>query len=544
MKTLLTFTISLLALSLSAQFASHVKLPDSTKAVVTDMADPSVKFASTITKEEIKKHIFTIAGDAFEGRETGEPGNEMAAQYIAEHFKSIGLPAINGDNKYYQPVAFTFTKWNDNVIYINGEKYKHLWDFINFPKENDDLDELKTDEVVFVGYGIDHPNYSDYNGTNVKGKVVMMYKGEPKTESGKYHVNKNNQPSAWGTNLQMKLITARNKGAKAVLVVEEDIQKMAMENRRFLLGSSVELGDMSVRKIKSCNYAYISTKVLEAILGEQKDKVIAARDLMNAKGKSKAITLKSDFTLVQDKSAKVLAGQNILGFVEGTDKKEEIVVVSAHYDHLGKRGDDIFNGADDNASGTTTVLELADAFQKAKLAGNGPRRSILFLLVTGEEKGLLGSAYYAENPIFPLNNTVVDVNIDMVGRYDNKYLPDSSKYIFVIGSDRLSTKLHEINEQVNDKYSHLILDYTFNSEDDPNRYYYRSDHYNFAEKGIPAIFFFNGTHEDYHRPSDTPDKIDLQKMQDIGRHVFHLIWDLSNREERIKVDVQPVKVEE
>ena len=214
---------------------------------------------------------------------------------------------------------------------------------------------------------------------------------------------------------------------------------------------------------------------------------------------SKPIKLKTQIALKLIPTHRVLAGDNVLGFIPGKSEAEEIIVVSAHYDHVGKKGDVVFNGADDNGSGTTTVLEIAEAYKAAHQGGHGPERSILFLWVTGEEKGLLGSEYYASQPIFPLENTVANVNIDMVGRIDNIY-KDEPNYIYVIGSDRLSTDLHKINEDMNQKYTQVTLDYTYNSETDPNRYYYRSDHYNFARNGIPAIFFFNGVHDDYHQP--------------------------------------------
>ena len=229
----------------------------------------------------------------------------------------------------------------------------------------------------------------------------------------------------------------------------------------------------------------------------------------------------------------------MLGFIEGVDeqRKEEVIVVSAHYDHIGMRGDEINNGADDNASGTSTVLEIAEAFALAKAQGHGPKRSILFMLVTGEEKGLLGSYFYSENPLFPIENTVANVNIDMVGRVDPSYeAKQDSHYIYVIGSDRLSSELHQINEAKNDDFVNLTMDYKYNDENDPNRFYFRSDHYNFARKGIPSIFFFNGTHKDYHRPTDTAEKINFDKMESIGRHIFHLTWELANREDRIVVD--------
>ena len=201
---------------------------------------------------------------------------------------------------------------------------------------------------------------------------------------------------------------------------------------------------------------------------------------------------------------------------------------------------DRYNGADDNGSGTSSVLEMAEAFSMAKELGAGPRRSVLCLMVTGEEKGLLGSEYYSENPIFPIASTVANVNIDMVGRVDEKY-KDNPNYIYVIGSDRLSSDLHVINESVNQKYSQITLDYQYNDENDPNRYYFRSDHYNFARKGIPAIFFFNGTHEDYHRITDTVDKINFEKMEKVSRHFFHTAWELANRDERIIVDGEVIE---
>jgi Zn-dependent M28 family amino/carboxypeptidase len=232
-----------------------------------------------------------------------------------------------------------------------------------------------------------------------------------------------------------------------------------------------------------------------------------------------------------------MPGVNVLGYIEGIDQalKEEVVVITAHYDHLGHRGNDIFYGADDNASGTSAVLEIAQAFAEAKAIGQGPRRSDLCMLVTGEEKGLLGSQYYAEHPVFPLDHTVANVNIDMIGRTDQKH--DHTNYTYVIGSDRLSTELHEINETANRLYTHLKLDYTYNDDDDPNRFYYRSDHYNFAKNGVPAIFYFSGVHDDYHRPTDTPDKVMYEKAETIARLAFHTAWELANRDQRIKVDV-------
>ncbi|MEZ4873891.1 MAG: M28 family metallopeptidase [Flavobacteriaceae bacterium] len=227
--------------------------------------------------------------------------------------------------------------------------------------------------------------------------------------------------------------------------------------------------------------------------------------------------------------------ENVVAFIKGSEKPNEIIVLSAHYDHVGMKDGEIYNGADDDGSGTVSVLEMAKAFQQAVKDGNGPKRSILFLHVTGEEIGLYGSKYYTENPIFPLENTVCDLNTDMIGRIDPDK-KDDPNYIYLIGSDKLSQKLHDLSESINKEYINLELDYKFNDENDPYRFYYRSDHYNFAKNNIPIIFYFNGVHEDYHRPTDTPDKIEYELMAKRARLIFLTAWEVANQEERITAD--------
>jgi len=229
------------------------------------------------------------------------------------------------------------------------------------------------------------------------------------------------------------------------------------------------------------------------------------------------------------------ASENVVAFIKGTDKADEYVVISAHYDHLGVKGEDIYNGADDDASGTSALLEIAEAFQKASKDGKGPKRSIIFLNVTGEEEGLFGSKYYSENPIFPLENTVVDLNIDMVGRFDEQH-KDNPEFVYLIGADKLSQELHDLSEATNKKYTNLKLDYKYNNESDPNRFYYRSDHYNFAKNNVPIIFYFNGVHEDYHKPTDTADKIRYDLLQKRAQLIFHTAWVIANKENRLVVD--------
>ena len=227
--------------------------------------------------------------------------------------------------------------------------------------------------------------------------------------------------------------------------------------------------------------------------------------------------------------------ENIWAYIEGSKKPEEIVVISAHYDHVGMKNGVVYNGADDDGSGTVTLLEIAQAFQKAKKEGHGPKRSVLILHMTGEEHGLHGSRYYSENPLFPLSNTIADVNIDMIGRHD-EFHPNSSNYIYVIGSDYLSSDLFNICEDANKNYGHLALDYKYNDRNDPNRFYYRSDHYNFAKKGIPSVFLFTGTHPDYHQPGDDVEKIEFDALTKRAQYAFAIAWELANREKRPLVD--------
>ncbi|MFI5159427.1 MAG: M28 family peptidase, partial [Sphingobacteriales bacterium] len=236
---------------------------------------------------------------------------------------------------------------------------------------------------------------------------------------------------------------------------------------------------------------------------------------------------------------------DVLGFLPGSDPKlkDEVLVISAHYDHIGMlpegtKGDRVNNGADDDGSGTTGILEIAKAFSQAKKEGHGPRRSILFLGNVGEEKGLLGSEYYTDNPVIPLANTIADLNIDMIGRIGFDYLgkPDSANYVYVIGSSMLSSDLHRVNEKANNQYTHLDLDYKYDDPNDPNRFYYRSDHYNFAKHNMPIIFYFNGVHADYHGVGDEVSKINFPLLAKRAQLVFYTAWDLANADNRPVVD--------
>lgn len=499
-----------------------------------------VELAQTITAADMKDLLTDLAGKEFQGRETGTEGQKKAANYIADYFRQLGLPALGQDGSYFQQINFLSQSWDNIDLEMDGEGLRHLWDYYAIPGDNQTLDWTDLNEITFLGYGIDDPAYSDFAGEDVNGKAILIYKGEPKDKDGKFRISGTEEASAWSADEVKKLQAARKHGAKVVFIIDDNFKENVSEARKSILNRRLSMVENMPEDRQLANSVYLSSQVARKMISGKFNKVVKARKKIQKKGKSKSVSIPVNLRLRQEVNERKLIGENVLGYLEGTDPKlkDELLVVTAHYDHLGMRGEDIYYGADDNGSGTTTVLEVAQAFVEAKSKGLGPRRSVLFMLVSGEEKGLLGSHYYVEYPVFPLEQTIADVNVDMVGRVDNKHEEAGNpNYIYVIGSNRLSTELHQINEDANARYTQLELDYTYNAEDDPNRYYYRSDHYNFAERGIPAIFFFNGTHQDYHRTTDTVDKINFDKMEKIGRLVFHTSWELANRDERIKVDV-------
>jgi hypothetical protein len=523
----------LFVISAYAQYASGITIPDTT-TFIDDLLIDEVSYASTIKADDLKRHLSIIASDEMEGRETGSPGNDRAARYIAEQIKNLGILPLPSTPGYFQSLVFSKAKWTTTELNIRGTSARHLWDYLVFPDRNHDVD-IQEEEVLFLGYGIHDSRYSDYRDKKAKGKSIIIFEGEPQRENGEYWISGTEEPSFW-SNTENKLKIAQRYGVKRVYIITGNIKQILADNRKKVLGGAMHMGDIEEEVNTSADHLYISTEVAKNILGSDADRVIALRDKIKQIGKPHSTKVKTEIALKLEKEVSKVVGQNVAAFIKGSELPDEYIVVSAHYDHLGKRGDDIYNGADDNGSGSTALIELLEAFNLANKDGKGPRRSILFLWLTSEERGLLGSKYYAEKPLLDINSTIANVNVDMIGRVDKNHIANPH-YIYVIGSDRLSTGLHKINEEVNDKYSDLILDYTFNDEKDPNRFYYRSDHYNFAQKGVPAIFFFSGVHEDYHRTTDTVDKIMWDKMTKVTRHIFHCIWELAYREERIRVDV-------
>ena len=302
------------------------------------------------------------------------------------------------------------------------------------------------------------------------------------------------------------------------------------------------INSITSTELKEMLYVYAGDEMEGRDTGEpgQKRAVEYLRKQYIDMGIASGVNDKSYFQVVPDtffrKGSGIKSSENVLAFIKGSEKPEEVLVISAHLDHEGMDKDgNVYNGADDDGSGTVSILEIAEAFQQAVKDGYGPKRSILFLHVTGEEKGLYGSKYYTQNPIYPLANTIANLNIDMIGRVDEIHKEDPN-YVYLIGSDKLSTDLHNISENIRRRHSDINLDYRYNAENEPNRFYYRSDHYNFAKHNIPVIFYFNGTHEDYHKITDTPDKINYEMLEKRSRLIFATAWELANRNKRPVVD--------
>lgn len=464
----------------------------------------SATYAKGITAEYLKKHLYIIASDEMEGRETGKPGQHKAAEYIRNEFKRIGLqPGANGE--WEQPFSLYHDTLTVSTISAGGKTFVFGQDFYNSLRESKNQEFGET-EAVYAGYGL---NEESYEGLDASEKIVVVKEGAP---------DKRKQAEA----IKEKVRLASGKGARALFIISSNADQVGRYGSH-IRRTGLYMSDAMSITLYTANYYFITAGMAEAIFGKSHNDIKPGD---STKGKISSLV----FTKYQNE----IKSSNVLGYLPGTDKKDEILFITAHYDHIGVINGKVYNGADDDGSGTVSVIAMAEAFMKAKKAGKGPRRSIMFMPVSGEEKGLLGSRYYTEHPIYPLANTVADLNIDMIGRVDDEHKSDPN-YVYIIGDDKLSSDMRPINEAAN-KYTGLKLDYRFNDPNDPNRFYYRSDHYMFAQHKIPIIFYFNGVHEDYHGEGDESHKINYPLLAKRARLVFHTAWEIANREERPKVD--------
>jgi Zn-dependent M28 family amino/carboxypeptidase len=513
-----------------------------TTAPAAAATDWSVPYAASITPDGLKQDLSVLASDEYEGRETGQKGQRMAADYIAKAFASYGLagPVPGSDNPYLQHFGMNRSVLDvaTATLALGGKTYQSNKDF--YPTISNSLD--VSTQPVFVGYGIRDKKYSDFpTMPNTQGKDVIMLLGEPLNAQGQSLVSADGKPSPYAaTNLPS--LSARQGvlqalGARSITFILPDAATFGQVPKTFaaILGHE-ELTFADAAAKPSFNLFFVSPELGAKLLGTTPAGLAQYRQAIAKAGKAVTAPFKPVPAKVHAKmNTTPFTTENVLGYLEGTDKKDEVVVLSAHYDHLGVKNGVVYNGADDDGSGTVSVLAMARAFVQAKKDGHGPRRSILFLANVGEEEGLLGSQYYTDHPIFPLANTVTDLNIDMVGRVDTLH-QGKGDYVYVVGADKLSQELNTLSESTNQQYSPIALDYKYNDPADPERIYYRSDHYNFAKHNVPIIFYTSGLHAQYHQATDDVALIDFPAMARRDQLVFHTAWAVANRDQRILVD--------
>ncbi|MBD1393676.1 M28 family peptidase [Mucilaginibacter glaciei] len=489
----------------------------------------AVKYANLITADDARKHLSILASDEFEGRETGKAGAEKAANYIANEFKKLGLEAPKGS--YFFNVPLSQNTLKITAFNVNGQNFTAWKDF--FVQGSMVDKRLTAPNVVFVGYGTEE----ELARTDVAGKVVIMI-NEDKPVEGK----KTNTSYRLSTTRKEIVAALRAKNPALILAANGELGGML---KRF--NGNAPVGQLGIKKDDAASTPVplfnITTEVADAFVkpsGKTFDQLKAA-----AATAKQTQVIQTIASIAYNTDKVDVKAVDVVGFMPGSDAKlkNEVLVISAHYDHIGLNTrpgatDKVNNGADDDGSGTTGVLEIARAFSQAKKDGHGPKRSVLFLGNVGEEKGLLGSEYYTDHPIYPLANTIADLNIDMIGRVGDEYKnsPDSANYVYPIGSNMLSSDLHKIGDDANNTYTKLKLDYKYDDLNDPNQFYYRSDHYNFARYGVPIIFYFNGVHPDYHQPGDEVSKINFPLLAKRAQLVFYTGWELANRANRPVVD--------
>ncbi len=498
-------------------------------APVPDAARPGF---DAIQPESMKAILKFLAADELEGRDTGHRGLNIAAKFLESQYRIAGLTPAPGRSSMHQSFSIRESKFDSlTALTILSPKRKtpvHFSMFRDFVAVGHLRDNRSIDApVVFAGYGFTEPNgvYDDFKGVQPEGKILLMLSGKPRIDDSLGVKKFSITPAAFRDG-RMKSATAKNVGAAGVLVVNDRlISHDDRLTRRWLNRVSVKLAEDP----DDLPLIYITSRVADSLLAASGRTVKGLQVKILEKQAPQSFEIKKTKVVVDLKvNAEIKTTQNVVAYLEGSDPvlKDEVVAFGAHYDHVGiDESGDAFNGADDDGSGTTGILEIASAFARNP---ERPKRSLLFVSHTGEEKGLLGSRYYTEHPLIPLEKTVTQLNMDMIGRND-------SNSVYIIGSDFLSQELHQINLAADDVIG-LNFDYTYNTESDPNRFYYRSDHYNYAKHGIPIIFYFSGVHEDYHRVTDTVEKINFDKMARIARLVYLTGWNVANRESRPKVD--------
>ena len=512
--------------------------------------DWSVPYAARLTPAALRPDLEVLASDAYEGRATGKRGQQLAATYLARAFAAAGLagPVASSDNPYYQPFPLKQTGLDPtSSITIGGRTFVVNRDF--YVALRDPVAGVGLVQPTFVGYGISTAGYADFTpgDPSLQAKNLLLLLGEPLTPAGQPLLGQAGQASAYGgagfTEMVVRSPMLRTLAPRAtfrILPSRAAFARVAQDYPNLATGEGPLAfpDDPAETTLAGPNVFFVSPEMGAALLGTTPAGLAAYEQAVAAAGKPVASPFKpAPLALHITNQTRTFTTENVLGYLEGTDRKDEVVIVSAHYDHIGVQNGVVYNGADDDGSGTAAVLAMARVFAQAKKDGHGPRRSLLFLQHVGEEKGLLGSRYYTEHPVFPLASTVADLHLDMVGRVDSLH-QGRGNYLYLVGADWLSRDLRALSETTNRRYSPLALDYQYSTIADPAHLYYRSDHYNFARHGVPIIFYTSGLHADYHQPTDDVAQLDFAQLARRTQLIFHTAWAVANRNQRPAVDAE------
>ena len=490
----------------------------------------------SITPTELRTHLEFLTSEELGGRFTLSPNFAIAARYLAAQLESYGFKGAGEHGDFLQHFTVTASKPDTEKsslsITDHGLTTNYTFgDFYASPGGNEGKAE---GQMVFVGAGISSPSqhHDDYANLDVNGKIVLIAGITPVgIDLSNLKSNESGERAAIAH------------GAAGVLRIPSqrfaDLMKSSAFKERSGNREDVHLSQQSEASAPVLILSPIlADKLLSAFKLDLKEVQEAEREHRDLKAKASDVSASMNLVLHQ----RQITTQNVVGRLEGTDPqlKEEYIIFSAHYDHLqtNDRGE-IYPGADDDGSGTVSVLAIAHA-----IALDRPKRSVLVVFHAGEELGLLGSEYNTDYaPVVPLDKVMADLNIDMIGRSkppgDNDKLDahlSDANTIYLVGSNRISKELHKISEETNSDYQKLKLDYYYNDPSNPERIYYRSDHWNYARHGIPVIFYFDGTHVDYHKTTDTIDKIDFTKMTRVARLVFETGWRLANLDHHLAHD--------
>ena len=491
-----------------------------------------IHYSRTITSKELSEYVYKLASREYEGRYTGSKGQIKAGEYIRGEFEKDGLrpPLVAGTPQYIQDYTLDNCRWKDQRLKVNGVELEVGKDFLFL---GDPANIQGTYTVVFAGFGIEDTAYSDFGNINVKGKIMLVFSGEPRNKEGISIISGTKEPSRKAYYFS-KAAVAVDKGAAGVIIIarRESDFKSYLKNQAYY-NKEPEIsypsnGGETEKKHEMAFSAFMDLKTASQLVNENPEKLTAALDDMESSHKTAAGRFSGSVEINASSDCLVVHTGNVIGMVEGTDKKQEAVLVVAHYDHLGVKKGKIYYGADDNASGTSAVMEIAEAFAQAAHDGHRPRRTVIFITFTGEEEGLYGSRYYSEHPVIPLDSTYACVNIDMIGRAETKQKANPD---YISGDAYLSEDILKVSN----KCSALMAPGMADKMEFHKRIPADSDHYYFAEHGIPSLLYYEGMHKDYHEPTDTPDKILYDRMEKIVRIIFATTWELANRTEQLKI---------